>query len=379
MPRPRPLTPAREASGPGFFDRLGNQRVVVAVAGLVVLAAIGILGYALYQDRIAPRRELAIKVGERSYPMEYFARRYRMDLTGVNLNTASAEERVFTEVPRTTQNKIETMAIVLQRAGPGLGIVVTDKEIDQALVKDAGFPVVVENADDFEYSPAMDSTIRRALQRDGLTLAQMRAIAQSNLLLTRIQTYFDQQTPERAEQARVRVIQVPSESDARIAIDKIKAGEKFEDLANTVSIDSAGKGQGGERDWLPRGIFPKNVDDIAFSLPLNTVSEPIKLGSADSGNGGENWLVMEVLARESDRALTEQARSALGQANALRWFEAEREQLTITNKVTPEKIRWAYAWTLSSAPTESNPLAPGGITIPGSGGSGLPAGQPGQP
>src|SRR3712207_9127305 len=95
----------------------------------------------------------------------------------------------------------------------------------------------------------MQQLIRGELQRRDVTLAQYRDMTEAALLKERIDTYFRERTPARAPQVRVRVLQFPSESDSRIAIQKIKSGETtFEQLADTVSLDRAGKGVGGERD-----------------------------------------------------------------------------------------------------------------------------------
>jgi peptidyl-prolyl cis-trans isomerase D len=74
----------------------------------------------------------------------------------------------------------------------------------------------------------------------------------------------------------------PAAEDAKMkaaaekALQELKGGAKFEDLAKKYSEDPGSKANGGEMGFLVKGQAVKNFEDSAFSLPLKTVSAPVK-------------------------------------------------------------------------------------------------------
>jgi len=71
-----------------------------------------------------------------------------------------------------------------------------------------------------------------------------------------------------------------SEADARARAqklaDQIRAGAKFEQVAKKESDDKNGGAKGGDMGTISRGSVPKEIEDALFTLPVNSVSEPIK-------------------------------------------------------------------------------------------------------
>ncbi len=343
MPPPRPLVPERNTNKSSFLGAIGTQGMIVGIVGLVLVVSVGLLIFAWYDDAIRPRRETALQVGDTSYSMEYFAKRYRQAIEDP-ANLAQLRSGLVTEVPQQTLTQMETDAILLQRAET-LGITAGQNEIDREMLVQNNIPVITDTPegaevgpdDPFTVSVVMQNAIRARLQETGYSLEQYREIAHARLLRDKVQNYFKEQTPARAEQVRIRVLQFPSESDARIAIDKIKSGESnFPDLANTVSLDQAGKGRGGERDWLTRGILPPKVEEAAFSLPLNTLSEPIDAGDI---NG---FILIEVLERAAERDVSDTIRRQLADQKFNDWLNEQKESLDIKRELSESKITWAY-------------------------------------
>jgi hypothetical protein len=189
-------------------------------------------------------------------------------------------------------------------------------------------------------------------------LEEYREIAHAGLLRHKVQSYFKEQTPARAPQTRIRVLQFPSESDARIALDLIKSGQAtFAEIAETKSLDQAGKGRGGERDWLTRGILPPKVDEAAFSLPLNTLSEPIDSGDV---NG---FVVIEVLERADERDVSDTVRTQLADQKFTAWLDEQRATLNIERALTEDKISWA--WDFANPTIPQSLLNDSRSTLPG--------------
>jgi parvulin-like peptidyl-prolyl isomerase len=296
--------------------------------------------------------------------MEYFAKRYSAAIkdppAGINL-----QRGLLTELPEAVRKGIEDESVALQRAGE-LGISAGQNEIDRQMVQRLNLPVLGPgegSTDDapITITPAILSTIRDELKRSRLTLAEYRELTEAQLLQTKVDNYFKDQVPKEAPQFRMRLLQLPNESDAKIATDKIRSGEStLEELADTVGLDQSGRGRGGLRDWLPRGILPKELDDVAFTLPLNTLSPPIKVGEQD-------WFLVQVEERADAREITnEEVIRQLKDKAKQDWYDAQRAALGITNALTEKKILWAYDW-LNDLPTAGAglPGVPGAPGVPG--------------
>jgi len=98
----------------------------------------------------------------------------------------------------------------------------------------------------------------------------------------RSETYVE---PERRH-ARHILIQLPQDADAASdaaarqkaedAIRRIKGGEAFETVAREVSDDPGSAANGGDLGFFSRGIMTPAFEEVAFSLPVGQLSEPVK-------------------------------------------------------------------------------------------------------
>lgn len=78
------------------------------------------------------------------------------------------------------------------------------------------------------------------------------------------------------EQVKASHILVGTEELAKEVKAKLVAGESFSDLATQYSTDEASKAQGGELGFFGRGQMTKEFEDVAFSLGVGQVSDPVK-------------------------------------------------------------------------------------------------------
>ncbi|KRY39249.1 Peptidyl-prolyl cis-trans isomerase NIMA-interacting 4 [Trichinella spiralis] len=72
---------------------------------------------------------------------------------------------------------------------------------------------------------------------------------------------------------KVRHILCEKLSKANEAMEKLKAGEKFNIVASSYSEDKAR--QGGDLGWMVRGSMVGPFQDAAFGLPISTVDKPV--------------------------------------------------------------------------------------------------------
>lgn len=73
----------------------------------------------------------------------------------------------------------------------------------------------------------------------------------------------------------VKVRHILCEKQGKIteAMERIKAGQKFSDVATAYSEDKAR--QGGDLGWQIRGAMVGAFQDAAFALPISTMASPI--------------------------------------------------------------------------------------------------------
>jgi peptidyl-prolyl cis-trans isomerase D len=70
-----------------------------------------------------------------------------------------------------------------------------------------------------------------------------------------------------------------AKADALVA--QLRGGADFAAVARASSEDPSSAGNGGDMNWVERGVTVDVFDRVIFSIPLNTISDPIR--SADFG------------------------------------------------------------------------------------------------
>ncbi len=88
------------------------------------------------------------------------------------------------------------------------------------------------------------------------------------------------------ESVHLHHILLKTEEEAKKALDRVKKGEKFADVASQVSICPS-KAKGGNLDWLPRGSLVKEIEDVAFTMKKGEIKGPgtIKVRISHSSSG----------------------------------------------------------------------------------------------
>lgn len=72
---------------------------------------------------------------------------------------------------------------------------------------------------------------------------------------------------------KVRHILCEKQGKCLEALEKLKAGEPFQNVASAYSEDKAR--QGGDLGWMTRGSMVGPFQDAAFALPISTTAKPI--------------------------------------------------------------------------------------------------------
>ena len=148
--------------------------------------------------------------------------------------------------------------------------------------------------------------------------------------------------PPTSLQVNARQIVVATEDDAKKVVERLKAGEDFAALAKSVSVDDATKDQGGDLGWFAQGAKDPILERAAFSLPANSISDPLKIG--------DQWTVLQVVEPAQQRPLSAQDRSQ-AEENAV-----DRYLSDLQAKATVERSFRDDAIPAQLRPTQNQPL-----------------------
>jgi len=238
------------------------RRIVIIAAAVFLAGLVSWVGYGVYNDRVAPWREVVIRVNDVSFTMGYY----------VDMLDAYAGEETdpyfINYMAGIVADTIIDVEVMRQQAKKELGIEVSRQEIEAEL-EEKGLP------DDKVY----------------------RDIIGSLLLEEKLRDYFDSQLPDGMEQAHVQVMLVESEEVADAVMTAIQAGGNFTALVDEFSCHPETKGDLG---WLPRELMPNTViGEAAFNITVGDIGEPIYDELATKSIG--YWLIeIDAINEESD-------------------------------------------------------------------------------
>jgi hypothetical protein len=149
-------------------------------------------------------------------------------------------------IQRIQQNEL------LKSGAEELGIIVTDKEVDERLNR---------------FDPPFSKDFREPIRAE--------------LLITKLlDDYFEVQVPQSTEQRHVLAMFLESENQVQEVIDRMETGEIFQELAAELSLDSITQSQEGDLGWHPEDVFSLLLGsmlptEFAFTNEAGTLSDPL--------------------------------------------------------------------------------------------------------
>lgn len=152
---------------------------------------------------------------------------------------------------------------------------------------------------------AVRARYKEQLKKEMIASRLMRkALPPKTVSPTEAEAYFKahpDKFPKRPPEVRLSVIQIPvsadsaSEAEGRTkaveARKRIVAGEKFAKVAEAVSDDQTSARSGGDLGFFTRGAMESSLEQAAFTLKLNELSQPIRTPYG--------WHLLEVLERDT--------------------------------------------------------------------------------
>ncbi|MER3455711.1 MAG: hypothetical protein C4304_02195 [candidate division GAL15 bacterium] len=255
------------------MDRRGW--LVAAVALGVILAAGTVV--AVRWTRRGPALAATVN-GEPIYAAE--VDRYVREIGarfGVDFSKGEAA-RQRAQVARSVLDQLIDRTLILQEARR-TGHLASEAEVDARLAQIAkSFPTTEE----FE----------RTLKQQGVSQAELRERVRFELTVRRLlgrmptpdvteqeaRAYFESHRKafDEPERVRARHILVQTESQARLVLARLRAGEPFDRLARELSQDPASRDQGGELGLVAPGQTVPEFERAAFALKAGQLSEPVR-------------------------------------------------------------------------------------------------------
>ncbi|MDQ2786034.1 MAG: peptidylprolyl isomerase, partial [Chloroflexota bacterium] len=161
-------------------------------------------------------------------------------------------------------------------------------------------------------------------QKDaGMSLSDYkRLIITPALARQRARETLEAKTPTHGEEVHAYHILLPTKEAAQSARDRIVGqGQNFQAVATELSTDTTTKPNGGDLGYVPRGILPRPLEDAAFALPVNGVSDPVQ---TDFG-----WDIVTVTDHPADREFEDAVFRQLRDKAFSDWLTAETAKATL--------------------------------------------------
>jgi len=216
-------------------------------------------------------------------------------VVGIGIGSVYAtQNNIVAKVNGVAISETELQEFLLQQGGSEA----LDSLIQQSIIKQESEKqtIQVSEADiDTELATlkaSFDSedAFNQALETNGMTLNDLRENILTNIQVIRlleaekpiteeeIKLYFDTNKDSLgvAEEVKASHILVATEELANEVKTKIAAGEDFADLAKQYSTDESTKELGGNLDFFAKGDMVQEFEDVAFTLKVGQVSDPVK-------------------------------------------------------------------------------------------------------
>jgi parvulin-like peptidyl-prolyl isomerase len=155
-----------------------------------------------------------------------------------------------------------------------------------------------------------------------------RLVAGPALARQKVREELDKTVGQSAPQVHAAHILVPTQEAAAAARARVvDGGESFATVAREVSTDTATAANGGDLGWFAREEMVAPFAEAAFTLEPGGISEPVQ---TEFG-----WHIINMIAKEPDRPLSDSQINRLQQAAVTRWLDEERSALPITSTLPP--------------------------------------------
>ncbi len=255
-----------------------RQRIAIIVGAVLILIIVGVVMAGVYRAYILPPRVMAGEVRGVRFSMGDLVERIRV-LQGIDRYQGGQVD--LSTIPFQLLTDL-LHAEILRQAAPGLGINVTDEQIEEAIRSSfRPEPQPGQEVDDSQLDAEYQNAYTGFLTQVNLSDDGYRRIVEEQLQQRELFARMLASLPEEAPQVELQAIPVGIDSSAapEAVKERLELGEPFADVARELS------GRDGYIGWVPQGAFPE-FDRYLFGEERvdesgQTVSRPALLEPGD--------------------------------------------------------------------------------------------------
>lgn len=227
-----------------------RQRIAIVVGAALILVIVGVVLAGVFQQFILPPRVMAGEVRDERFSMGDLVERIRV-LQGINRYQGGQVD--FSRIPFQLLTDL-LHAEILRQAAPGLGIEVTDAQIDDAIKGQfRPEPEPGQEVSDAQLDAEFDNVYKNFLTQVNLTNDVYRRIMEERLHQSSLFAIMLANLPEEAPQVEVQAVTLSLNSTAspESVRERLVLGQDFASVAREIS------GSDGYIGWVPEGAFPE--------------------------------------------------------------------------------------------------------------------------
>jgi foldase protein PrsA len=219
---------------------------------------------------------------------------HRIDVTAILFPSEVPEDREsqeFIDYRGNVTKQLVSEEIERQEAEKR-GISVSPDEIEESLtiyVEDKYFGDVEKMEEAFAGQGISIDDLRAEIERDLRHEKMLDAVHEETTITDEeVESFYNENKARYVypERRQIRQIVVPDQAAAQAAAARIAGGEDFTAVASEVSVDGATAANGGLVGMVSQDQLPADIGQRAFSLDMNSVSEPFQSGSS--------WYIIKV-------------------------------------------------------------------------------------
>lgn len=149
----------------------------------------------------------------------------------------------------------------------------------------------------------------------------VRSVYEAQLLRDKVKAEVTKGSPRTEEQVWVRHILVETEAEAKSIYNFLEQGSDFATFAKSSSKDTGSGANGGDLGWFGRGAMVAEFEEVAFSLEVGEISEPVQTQFG--------YHIIQALGHQ-EVPLDDSQYQQKQEADFSEWLAAKREEAEIT-------------------------------------------------
>ena len=346
-------------------QRPGDRRarhVAVGLISFLVVLVLGLLVAGYVVVFVRPPSELVIRVNDVSYSRGDMVKLLRVRQQGVEF--LGGKFNSGTDVFQALHLMVETE--IIAQAAPGLGISVSEDEVDLEIKTLLSSSPVGKTEDQLEKE--FRERYGSYLNTIQISESEHRDLVRRALLRTRLRQYVGESVPSVAEQVHVYQLVIASQDeldiirtryeDAKgVSSDPITLARAFKEIVREFSRDDPEIiRRGGDLGWMPKGVL-KDYDYLYFDRPVGELSEQ----TSDMNDPQGRLLLFMVSERQDARQVDPRDLEVLKTGALQDWLNDERKNHDVYAVFNSEIYDWIIrqlrlTTTSTPEPQQSSPF-----------------------